>query len=116
MLYTAPVLHPLIHRLRDSRCSGQSKQRGSWREGSFDLLQSAIMWLPAGLKNKEAPLLVCKTCLALPVEARAQGHTFRVGFANVVLSSRCQPARKLTDTLCFCVPVGEEADCHTDPV
>lgn len=50
--YTAPVLHPLIYRLRDSRCSGQSKQRGSWREGWFDLLQSAITWLPAGLKTR----------------------------------------------------------------
>lgn len=52
ILYAAPVLHPLIYRLRDSRCSGQSKQRGSWREGSSDPLQSAIMWLPAGLKTR----------------------------------------------------------------
>lgn len=61
-----------------------------------------------------------------PLRARAQGHAFRLGLANVVLSSRRQPARKLTDTLCWFVflfffpfprrvPVGEVAECHADP-
>ena len=98
---TAPVLSPLIYRLRDSRCSGQSKQRGSCGEGG---LPTPVCYYLAPRctkkkqqqqkKNKRAGTsLGMQNLFSSTISARAQGHTT----ANV-LFSRCQQERKLNDT------------------
>lgn len=70
-LDSAPVLSPLIYRLGDSRCSGQNKQGGSWREGG--LPAPVCYYLAPRCTNKKKQktsaqecLLVCRTCLASP--------------------------------------------------
>lgn len=88
------MLSPLIYRLADSRCSGQSKQRGSWREGG--LPAPACHYVAPRCTEKHNHAAAClgmQKLFSWAVSARAQGHTS----ANVVLFSRCQQERKLKD-------------------
>lgn len=71
-LDSAPVLSPLIYKLGDSRCSGQNKQRGSWREGGLPAPVCYYLAPRCTKKKKKKKtsvqecLLVCRTCLAWP--------------------------------------------------